>query len=262
MFRVALLLLMLAPTTGCVIWQRPTGQVEPRVPGLHELVVFRPDSLERNVPPVDLQEGESGDLVVDMPEVVHVHRYYYSGDREFQGPVIEGGATIVAAKHPKTGEMLYFPVMLPSGAPVIEHNRKGITYSFRDRRVSIHFSNWDCQKATVTHKSGIGWFRTSSQIKESLQGRAKEAIENCETFQALKMGAINVGKTLGGAVDAADNGAARLLDSAGQVGGAIPGVQQLRSLGERRGEFQQRGDIRRGLIERNLSDLEFVPRQF
>jgi hypothetical protein len=257
-----LLLLSLASSTGCVIWQKPSGQVEPRVPGLHELVIFRPDVVERDVPAVDLREGDGGELFVEMPEIVHVHRYYYSGDREFQGPIIEGGATIVAAKHPKTGEMLYFPVMLPTGAPVIEHNKHGITYSFNDRRVSIHFSSWDCQKATVSHKAGRGWFRTSSEIKESLRGRAKESIENCATFQSLKEGAINIGKAMGGVKQVADQGAAKLLDGARQVGDVVPGVQQLRSLGERRGEFQQKTEIRRGLLDRELGETEFVPRQF
>ncbi len=40
-------------------------------------------------------------MKVDIAPTVHVHRYYYSGDKEIQGPIINGGPTVVVAITPK-----------------------------------------------------------------------------------------------------------------------------------------------------------------
>ena len=86
--------------------------------GLNELVVYDPGTHERGLPAVQLMPNNCGNLGVEIPPAVHVHRYYYNGDKEFQGPIIQGGPTIVVANHPDNpGCTLYIRVNLPSGAP-------------------------------------------------------------------------------------------------------------------------------------------------
>ncbi|MFN9822898.1 MAG: hypothetical protein ACK58J_01975, partial [Planctomyces sp.] len=58
-----------------------------RVPPADELMVIDPNVDSRNLPtPVFLPDGR-GNQRIEIPPVVIVHRYYYSGDRSFQGPM-------------------------------------------------------------------------------------------------------------------------------------------------------------------------------
>ena len=74
-------------------------------PGLHDIVVYDAGAHAQGLPGINFREAGDG-LKVDIPPAVHVHRYYYSGDKEIQGPIVAGGPTIVVAKHPKTGQQI------------------------------------------------------------------------------------------------------------------------------------------------------------
>ena len=111
---------------------------EPIASGLNHLAIYDPGTHERGIPAVILEEI-GGQLAVDIPPMVHVHRYYYSGDKEIQGPIINGGPTIVVANHPRTGNRMYIDVVLPAGATKVAYNVHGITYVFDEQRVGIHF---------------------------------------------------------------------------------------------------------------------------
>jgi len=75
---------------------------EPRASGLNQLVVIHPGAHERGLPAVRLVPTTDGTVKVDVPRTIHVHRYYYDGDKEYQGPIIQGGPTVVVANHPKS----------------------------------------------------------------------------------------------------------------------------------------------------------------
>src|SRR5437016_1193792 len=68
------------------------------VPPTLEIEVLDPNVDPRGNPAVVTKpscvrtcHGPEGRLTVDIPEVVLVHRYYYTGDRTFQGPFLPGG---------------------------------------------------------------------------------------------------------------------------------------------------------------------------
>jgi len=108
---------------------------EPREPGFNELIIIDPGVEENGLPAPNVVNGH-----VEIPPTLHVHPYYYSGDKEYQGPIINGGPTIVVANNPKSGEKRYVDVVLPQGAPLIAYTSKSITYIYKDRRVVITFN--------------------------------------------------------------------------------------------------------------------------
>lgn len=214
---------------GISLWTTAHA-VEPVVPGLNELVVLDPGAHERGLPAVRLQPSCNGNhLVVDIPPTLHVHRYYYSGDKEFQGPIIQGGPTVVVANHPKTGQRMYINVTLPSGTPRIAHHKCGITYVYPDRRVTLKFSLFDSQKVTVQHACGQGISRRWHDFHSRVTAASRGALQRSPLAQSLKQTTAEGGRLVWGAKDDAGSMAAEAIDSLRQMTGSLPGVSALGS---------------------------------
>jgi hypothetical protein len=83
-----------------------------------------------------------------------VHKYYYSGDRSFQGPLLPGGPSVVVVNHPKTGERLYIPVQMMAGSPRVTYTGHHIEYDFGQNGITIEFC---CLigKAKVDYRNGV-----------------------------------------------------------------------------------------------------------
>lgn len=75
----------------------------------------------------------------ETPLTVIVHRYYYTGDRDFQGPMMQGGPTLITANDPATGEQTQIEALLPPGAPRITYRSDRIVYDYRDRAITVRF---------------------------------------------------------------------------------------------------------------------------
>ncbi len=204
------------------------GAGEPRVSGLNQLVVLQPDAHERGLPAVQLKSDGNGALEVDIPATVHVHRFYYDGDKEYQGPILQGGPTVVVANHPKTGDRKYVDVTLPAGAPVIAYCKSAITYIYPDRRVSICFSSWNPEKMTVKYHSGQGGLRKAGQTVAGMHEKTKEAWSRSPTVQSLADATRGGGELLVGAKNSVDSATAGVLDKIRSLGAMIPGVSTLR----------------------------------
>ncbi len=99
--------------------------------------------------------GHDGQLQVDIPPTVLVHRYYYTGDRSFQARLLPGGPCIVVVSHPKTGERLYIPVQLPPGAPRVTYTDSSIEYDYGTQAVTISFCCLLHCSPKVTYRQGI-----------------------------------------------------------------------------------------------------------
>lgn len=87
--------------------------------------------------PQALVEGRT----VVIPPAVIVHKYYYTGDRDFRGPAFPGGPSIVVVQHPETGEQLYLDVQMLPGSPRIYYRRHAIDYRFGPQTIRIQFCN-------------------------------------------------------------------------------------------------------------------------
>lgn len=120
----------------------PRVQANPRpstVPPTLEIAVLDPNADPLGNPAIRTFPDMYGGMQIDVPPVVLVHRYYYTGDRSFQGPLLPGGPSIVVVNHPKHGERLYIPVQMLPGAPRVIYRHHSIEYDYGKRGITIKF---------------------------------------------------------------------------------------------------------------------------
>lgn len=232
---------------------------EPAAPGLHEVVVYDSAAHERGLPAVQFKDGEQG-LQVEIPPAVHVHRYYYSGDKEIQGPIVSGGPTIVVANHPKTGERMYVDVMLPQGAPKIAYDANSITYVYPDKRVSIKFQHFpfDPCVAVVRHHGGKGVARNVEEFHEKVSQHTHEHFAQSKLAQSAKDAAASTGGVVKGAAGAAGDAAACVLDFMKSNVDRLPGAVPLKSAAEGAPERKRAAEIQRAARLKQDEARDFV----
>jgi len=228
---------------------------EPEEPGFNELVVLDPGVNDKGLPAVEVTD----DGQVEIPPTLHVHRYYYSSDKEYQGPILQGGPTIVVANHPKTGKKMYIDVTLPPGAPTIAYSRHSITYVYSDHRVVIEFSSLLHDRAIVKIVHGRGLTRglrdTGRKIKEHLKRRRKQSRFTEEVIDFARF-AGNVAK---GAAGVTSNVRSMMVDRARAVAQSIPGVQALESIGKQAAERQETEEVRQAGMKQTREATKFLP---
>lgn len=228
--------------------------VEPRSPGLNDLVVIDPGVHDRGLPAVIITDDQK----VDIPPALHVHRYYYSENKEFQGPLTQGGPTIVVADHPKTSERLYIDVTLPPGAPEIAYDKDSITYIYPEKRIQIYFGHFFSDKVTVKHLPGQGLSRKIRDDKEKFREKlqtARQRSKLAETFRTTLSGGKDVAVGAAGVVGTVSNVA---LEKTTQFIGILPGVQALKSLGEQAEERLATEEIRQAGLRQRDEAQEFI----
>lgn len=141
------------------------------VPPHLEIEILDPNVDPRGNPAVALRSkiactrgGPEERLLVDIPEVVLIHRYYYTGDRTFQGPFLPGGPSIVVLSHPKTAERLYIPVQMLPGAPRVTYRHDCVEYDYGTQRITVSFGLFGC-KPTVSYQQGVPW---TTRVRQSV----------------------------------------------------------------------------------------------
>ncbi|EAQ77148.1 hypothetical protein [Blastopirellula marina] len=231
--------------------------VEPRVAGLHDLVVVEPGMHRDGLPAVSIRDsGES--FTAEIPPTLHIHRYFYSGDREFQGPIIQGGPTVIIASHPKTGQRVYTEVTLAAGSPVIAHNKHGIEYIYDHSRIEINYG-CDEQSVRVKYHSGQGVRRNLANFREHVFENAGQHLGQSQTLGALKETMHGGGQLAKSAVGAVDSCTAKLLNGAKSLSSAIPGVTPLSSYADDQPARQYEKQIDRAQRLKDSASLDFVP---
>ena len=232
--------------------------VEPTAHGLHDLVVLDPGAHERGLPAVKLEPDREG-LEIDIPPTVHVHRYYYCGDKEIQGPIISGGPTVVVANHPKTGKRMYIDVVLPAGAPRIAYSKRCITYVYPDKRVEVTFRSLAPYSAVVRQKSGRGIRRNVLDARHHVRDHVRESLDNSPMVQSVK-------ETGGEASDFVHGFKVALGDLSTQSGDAlrtianmIPGVTYIKSLAEQEPQKDYESLIRQAGLKKQRVETPFLP---
>ena len=111
------------------------------VPPSQEIEILDPAQSATGVPPVLLTGGADGTQKVDVPPAVLVHRYFPSGDRDFQAQFLPGGPTIITANHPKTMERTYVLATLPPGAPRVTYRHRTIVYDYGPQSVTVNYGH-------------------------------------------------------------------------------------------------------------------------
>lgn len=215
---------MAAISVGLVGYARG---VEPRVSGIKDLVVIEPDLHEQGWPAVTLRNTPDGGLQVEIPPAIHVHRFYYSGDREYQGPVIKGGPTLIVAGHPRSGEQLYTRVTLPPGMPVIAYSQSAITYQYQKSRVRIRFPHNE-DVAVIEFHDGRGWRRRIADARDKMaKKRAGREKKESPTLSSVKDTLGDGKKMVTGAAKKVDESTGQALDMFKSFASMIPGIKTL-----------------------------------
>lgn len=230
---------------------------EPRVAGLDDLVIFHPNDHERGLPKVEFKQTEEG-LKVDIAPTVHVHRYYYSGDREYQGPILQGGPTVIVANHPKSNERLYINVMLPSGTPVIAYDKDSITYIYPNYRVKVCFLPFFKNKFTVKYLQGEGIARKVHEAGAHVSSEVKECVHNSKLANNLGTAARGTGQVMVSTVGVAASAANAGIQTVGKVVSVVPGVRPLQSAAENRPDEQYLDSISRAEARNTRNQTPFV----
>ena len=234
--------------------------IEPTASGLNELVVMDPKTHPRGLPAAILEELD-GRLSVEIPPKVHIHRYYYSGDKEIQGPILIGGPVVVVANHPRTGCRMYVDVVLPDGAPKIAYNVHGITYVYPHRRVSIHFKRFpfDTTTAVVSYHSGRGVTRRLGEAGELIADKTRQGLRQSELVQSAKESVVNTGDLAIGATQAAGSLGSRVIETANSLIQSFPGVAPLMGSQSARAEARRAAEVKSAELGNRFEQSAFVP---
>lgn len=130
------------------------------VPPVDEITVLDPGTNSEGKPRPIVFKGADGQQRVDIPPTVIVHNFYYTGDRDFRGPILPGGPSIVVVTHPITSERLYLDVQMLPGSPRIVYRRDHIDYQFATQRIRLRFHHplhlHDRNAATVDYDDEDG----------------------------------------------------------------------------------------------------------
>ena len=211
------LLVVLLPLLAAV----PCKGIEKSV-GTNELIVYRPLTDERGRAKVKIHK-KGNKVQVEFAPTVHVHRNYYAGPKNFQGPVVQGGRTIVVARHPKCGDTVYVDLNLPSGLPRIHHYKSSISYVYKDRRVLIHFNSRNPKATRVRIVTGKGFFRRAKELHAKVVAHTNKTLKKSQTLNALTDLGKKGTQTAGGLVGQADQQLGQLLSGLSQLTSLLPG---------------------------------------
>ncbi|QDT41947.1 hypothetical protein Pan241w_20270 [Gimesia alba] len=140
------------------------------VPATQEIDVILPGVSSDGIPAV-LVESDGDNSKIEIPPTVLVHRYYYTGDRKFQGPYIPGGPSIVVANHPKTKCRVYADVQLLPGAPEVLYSKDMIEYRYGKSRILVSFPHDGGAKVSYKNHLPIG-----TTFKNATAGTAKATV--------------------------------------------------------------------------------------
>ncbi|AMV37294.1 hypothetical protein [Planctomyces sp. SH-PL62] len=144
------------------------------VPPGQEIEMLDPNADPVGNPAVELTPGPDGRMLVDVPRLVLVHRYYYSGDRSFQFKMMPGGPCILVVNHPRTGERLYLEATLPPGAPRVYYDAGSIEYDYGPQGIKIFFGTGKHGPPKIVYRQGARG-GVIGRLSESGATRMKEA---------------------------------------------------------------------------------------
>lgn len=162
-------------------------------PGL-EIEVLDPNADSQGRPAVKTVDDGYGNLIVDIPPTVLVHRYYFTGERSFQAQMLPGGPSIVVVNHPKTGVRTYIDVQMPPGAPRVTYTDHSIEYDFGETGVSVVFGLFG--HPSVKYRSGLTLSRRVNRLlhvddlKKHAQASHEHLKQSAERTKMVTYGAV------------------------------------------------------------------------
>jgi hypothetical protein len=162
------------------------------VPPRLEIEVLDPNVDPLGNPAVLTIKDASGRTVVDIPPVVLVHRYYYTGDRSFQGPMLPGGPSIIVLHHPYTGERLYIETQMLPGAPRVTYTRCSVEYNYGPQAIILKFGHHG--NPSVIYRQGTPILEGLRNAHELRRQRVDNWVQRAgipQAYQYVREGARN-----------------------------------------------------------------------
>lgn len=158
--------------------ERPTAPVPPHL----EIEVLDPNVDPNGNPAVIAwSKPKSDHMEIDIPPAVLVHRYYYTGERSFQGPMLPGGPSILVVNHPKTGERCYIPAQMLPGAPRVTYSSHGIEYDYGQHGITLKFGLLG--EPSVKYRSSLPWREKAAKAvhADKIAAGTKKAVGDIKT---------------------------------------------------------------------------------
>jgi hypothetical protein len=227
------------------------------VPPTLEIEILDPNVDPVGNPAVLHAVDPDGQTRITIPPTALVHRYYYTGDRSFQGPLLTGGPVVVVVNHPRTAERLYIPVQMLPGAPRVTYTDHSIEYDFHTQAVTIEFP-WLCCKPKVVYRNGVPVGQRVKQGFAAVGGCGKRLIERTglpEVTDKVCDGAKNVVET---AADHTHDLGQMAAAPITQVVQLIPGIKMLTSTPEERAERLRDAEVKRAQAKQERDDTIFL----
>ncbi len=221
-------------------------QADPRrapVPAVLEIEILDPGVDPVGNPAVVVGPNTPEGRQVDIPPTVLVHRYYYTGNRHFQGPMLPGGPSIVVVTHPLTHERMYVDVNLLPGAPRVCYTPTCIEYDYGNRGIKLIFQRKG--QVDVSYRNAVPIGRV---VGKGAAGVAKGGVAVLRRTGALHVAAgtgVVVAGAAGATLDGIREGGKIVLTPVANVAQALPVVNPIVSSFRDRSEAESRNAIQK-----------------
>lgn len=228
----------------------PTQEIELLDPGVDP--TGKPTAIVRPDP------NNPGNNLVEIPPTILVHKFYYTGDRTFQGPMLPGGPMIAAVNHPKTGERTYVNIVLPPGAPKVTYSSHGIRYDYGPQSVTLAFGAL-CGKPSVHYSQSSKAGEFTKKVAVSTVTGTKNFVQRTGIPQGLQRFGQGAKNAVGTAADHINEAGRMALTPVVNGLRSLPGAQLLQSSPEEQAEKARDAALRQA--ERRVNpDTAFIRR--
>ncbi|HWE38409.1 MAG TPA: hypothetical protein VG406_17690 [Isosphaeraceae bacterium] len=197
------------------------------VPPTLEIEVLDPNVDPTGKPAVIPVVGPDGQARVEIPPTVLVHRYYYTGDRSFQAPLLPGGPTVVVINHPADGERLYLELQLPPGAPRVFYTRHSVEYNYGVQSVTLRFGAHG--RPRILYRQGLSVADRARITTERVTTSTARLVQRMGITAAGRAVARETRLVVGNAADRVHDVGKMVITPVVQVVRLVPGAQLLTS---------------------------------
>ena len=244
----------------------PTLALPPKVHYTDELVIVPRD--KKPTDSADSSDTESASPDPDNPTSylpdeqlapLLVHPNYYTQEMEIQWDAIKRGRYLVVARHPRTKCRCTIPIVLPDGSPRIVFLKNSITYLYPSQRVIVDFGYFGHREPKVIYRDGEGTVRSFNAKLAGAAAATRDFVQKFPLAGALSERGRKTTDTAKGAVVAAGGVGKTYVETVGKLIDGLPGVEPLRSLGERIPELSKQEEVRRAGERAARNAKEFIP---